>query len=1052
MEILLYLIMIVLLIVYISKTNGLTRQITLLEFELDSLRRKISSPAPTVAPPPITIKPEEKTSQSITPSLPDQPTPAVKPSVSRPPVAAKPAEKTSPPIISQIPIQPTTAADAPAPTPPRPSRTRAEWEALIGGKLLNRIGAVALILGIGFFLKYAFDNNLISETMRVVIGFGTGIGLLLLGSRTHQKELQIFAQGLFGAGVSILYLSVYASFNFYHLVPQTAAFGLMSGVTALAFFLALKYDSLAISCLGWIGGFLTPIMLSTGQANEVGLFTYVALLDAGLLAVLFKKEAWVVLEPLTLVATYVMYFLWYSDHYQPENLPVTVLFLSIFWGLFYGLDVIRTLKAQVTFPHIRQAVAGANAAFYCAAIYGIINPEHHAWMGAVMLAIAAVYFFTFLGLKRRQPESVITLARYALTAIILLTWATEIQFDGFNTVIFWSLEALILIWCGIHWDLRYVWQAALSVLGLGLLKLFLAEGAFKYSAIEDFTLLFNHRALAFAVLAATLGASAAFFKSVQEEMSGLIRELLHASWSILLFLLLTVEISDFFRRRMIGAIGEAETSLVFKLFLTWAASWLMYSLPLVWLGLRYRILPILYTGVCVLALAIVMVAIQGLDFRPIAEFTLVRNWRAAVFALVIVGTVVQSRWLENKRQMYAWIDSFIPVLHSAIALLLFALGTVEVNDFFRRRMMGATGEAAIGLEFNRFLTWATIWTIYSLPLVWLGLRHKILPFLYAGLGGIGLAAVMVAIQGIAFKPIAEFAVMLNWRVAGFVLVIAGVFLHTHWLQKHVQTYSWAGDFINVARVAMALMLFELGTAEVNDFFHQRMASTTGETATGLAFNRFMTWAALWMVYSLPLVWFGLRRQVLPILYIGFGIMGLAVLTVTTQGLTFDALAQFTPALNTRAFVFVLVIAGVVLHSRWLQAHRQSYPWSSKVLGVLQVTTVLLILELLTGETRDIFRRAILALQHKTGVAGVSEEIIRLRNLQQLVLSGVWLLYSVALMVAGIWRRMQGLRIIAIILFGATILKIFAYDLSFLQTLYRIYSFIGLGVILLTVSY
>jgi uncharacterized membrane protein len=92
------------------------------------------------------------------------------------------------------------------------------------------------------------------------------------------------------------------------------------------------------------------------------------------------------------------------------------------------------------------------------------------------------------------------------------------------------------------------------------------------------------------------------------------------------------------------------------------------------------------------------------------------------------------------------------------------------------------------------------------------------------------------------------------------------------------------------------------------------------------------------------------------------------------------------------------------------------------------------------------------LQQKTGLAGVSEDIIRLRNLQQLVLSGVWLLYSVVLMIAGIWRRMQGLRIIAIILFGVTILKIFIYDLSFLQTLYRIYSFIGLGVILLTVSY
>ena len=129
----------------------------------------------------------------------------------------------------------------------RSSRTREEWEALIGGKLLNRIGALALIIGIGFFLKYAFEHDWISETVRVLIGFAVGAGLLFGGAYSHKKGLQVFAQGIIGAGIAILYLSVYASFNFYHLVPRTVAFVMMAIVTALTFLQALKYNSLAVS-------------------------------------------------------------------------------------------------------------------------------------------------------------------------------------------------------------------------------------------------------------------------------------------------------------------------------------------------------------------------------------------------------------------------------------------------------------------------------------------------------------------------------------------------------------------------------------------------------------------------------------------------------------------------------------------------------------------------------------------------------------------------------------------------------------------------------------
>ena len=160
------------------------------------------------------------------------------------PAAAAPGPLPVPLSASPKPAQPTPISPAgktvPA-APVRPTRSKEEWEALIGGKLLNRVGAVALILGVAFFLKYAFDRNWISELIRVLIGAFVGGSLLVIAARSKRRGLMIFAQGLVGAGIAILYLTVYAAFQVYELTSQPVAFVLMSGVTVLAFLQAFAY-------------------------------------------------------------------------------------------------------------------------------------------------------------------------------------------------------------------------------------------------------------------------------------------------------------------------------------------------------------------------------------------------------------------------------------------------------------------------------------------------------------------------------------------------------------------------------------------------------------------------------------------------------------------------------------------------------------------------------------------------------------------------------------------------------------------------------------------
>ncbi len=335
-----------------------------------------------------------------TAKAPERPVAPASPALASPP----PGPETPPRQVPAIePAPPPAPLFVPPPAPP--SRTREEWEALIGGKLLNRIGALALVIGIGFFLKYAFDNNWLSESVRVLLGAAAGFLLLVGAARSRKSGLLIFAQGLVGAGIAVLYLTVYASFNYYSLVSQPVAFILMACVTFIAFTQAFFYDSIAVSLIGWIGGFLTPFMLSTGEANEIGLFSYIALLATGMLVIVMKKEKWAILEPMTLAATYFIYFLWYGQEYKQDSLVPTLFFATLFWALFLAIDVVNSLRRVEVLKELRTVASAFNAALFYLALFLLIDNKHHAWMGGTTLSLGIVYLLTALAFRRNIPDA-----------------------------------------------------------------------------------------------------------------------------------------------------------------------------------------------------------------------------------------------------------------------------------------------------------------------------------------------------------------------------------------------------------------------------------------------------------------------------------------------------------------------------------------------------------------------------------------------------------------------------------------------------------------------
>lgn len=294
-----------------DRIEELSRRVGELEREAHQLRKTqatppVSQPAPKPAPSHYLPTREEIIARQQTGA------PVVPPPT--PPAEVAPAGVAAPkPVIQPPPLLPVKEPIAP---PPRfqPSATKPapaiNWEHLLGVKGFMYVGGLALFFGVIFAIKLSFENNWITPEIRIALGFLTGIGLLIGGTWLHKrKQYTVGAQTLCATGVVILYAVTFACRSLYGFLNPTMAFLLMVLITTTAFFLAVRLNALVVAILGMLGGFLTPLLLSTGVDNPLGLFGYIAILDAGLIVVALNRR-WFFLTALAALGTAFMQIGW----------------------------------------------------------------------------------------------------------------------------------------------------------------------------------------------------------------------------------------------------------------------------------------------------------------------------------------------------------------------------------------------------------------------------------------------------------------------------------------------------------------------------------------------------------------------------------------------------------------------------------------------------------------------------------------------------------------------------------------------------------------------
>ena len=316
------------------------------------------------------------------------------------------------------------------------------------GNVPVKVGVVVVLFGVGFFIKYAIDNELFTFPVWARLTGLALFGLVMFGVGWRlRKEREVYALSLQGGGLGILYLTTYAAFEFYALLPATVAFGAMVAVTVAAGLVAVLQNSRTLIVLGIAGGFLAPLLAATETGDHVALFSYYAVLNAAILAIAWFK-AWRLLNLLGFAFTFVIASLWGYQGYRPEHFATTEPFLILFVLMYIGVAVLFALRRP---PNLRgfvdsTVVFGTPLIGFALQTQLVESETGLAWSAGGLSALYAV-----LGAVLWRISDLRMLAMCFIgLALGFLALAFPLALDDQWTCAAWAAQGATLAWFGVR--------------------------------------------------------------------------------------------------------------------------------------------------------------------------------------------------------------------------------------------------------------------------------------------------------------------------------------------------------------------------------------------------------------------------------------------------------------------------------------------------------------------------------------------------------------------------------------------------------------------------
>ncbi len=366
--------------------------------------------------------------------------------------------KTEPQDSTSQPEHPTSKTSKPVTPTYKTAQKKSMWERLeigdnlekfIGENLMNKIGILITIIGVGIGAKYVINHELISPLTRIILGYLLGLGLIGFAYKL-KKNYHNFSAVLLSGGMAILYFITYFAYDYYQIIPQSVAFILMLLFTIFTVLAALHYKRQVIALIGLVGAYATPFLLSNNSGNIFFLFSYILLINIGILIISFKKN-WKPLYYISFVFTWLIFFKWYDSQYKTEtHFYFTLIFLLLFFVVFYGTFLSYKLLKKEKFNTIDISILLANSFIFFGLGYDIIehNSQTENLLGLFALLNALIHFIVSYRIYKEGLGNKSLFYFVSGLVLVFITIAIPIQLDGNWVTLLWIGEAVLIFWIG----------------------------------------------------------------------------------------------------------------------------------------------------------------------------------------------------------------------------------------------------------------------------------------------------------------------------------------------------------------------------------------------------------------------------------------------------------------------------------------------------------------------------------------------------------------------------------------------------------------------------
>ena len=664
-----------------------------------------------------------------------------------------------------------SASQAPPPMPPgpraggggaaenlRPAGFTIDWEQILGRNWIAIIGAVTLVVGIGFFLKLAFDANWIGDTGRVILGIVLGM-LLLGGGEYAQRRVPIWSQPVTAGGAAILYLSIYAAFGLYQLIRPDVAFLFLAMVVALAGLLALRYESIVIAVLGIVGAFLAPILLGPSLPDVRLVLLYILVVDLGVLGVsTFRNWRWFTM--LAWVGSYGLFVYWLGRF--PDFDPILIqLALTGVFAIFAGASTLfHIIWRRVPGP-LDMGLMAVNAAAFFAITAALLWEDYEIWFGLISLALALFYgLIALAAIKRSGAHPHVALIALPM-ALVFLTVAMPLQLSGVWVTVAWAAQGTILVWVGFllnRWPMR---AFGLGVLALAVGHLVVFDSWVK---LEGFTPLLNDRFPVFLAVIAAFYVSGYLFWRNRESWQiwepPTVPALLTVA-NLLTLGLLSLEVIGYFGNQAVEAGNyPGEQSAVNGTFLTLTAMWAIYGFILMGVGMVFRSYQARWGGLALMGLVVAKLLafdtpLVGLEPTTFVPFLNVQFLTFVIVMALLLGAAFWTRlWRDDLPGTEAHTFKALLIVANVVAVWSLSLEVIHYFDY-------TTFAASVDYVSGKHLSLTVLWAVYAIGIIGVGIATRSSKI---RLGGMAFLAVPV----IKLFVLDVFLLELGYRVGAFI--------------------------------------------------------------------------------------------------------------------------------------------------------------------------------------------------------------------------------------------------------------------------------------------